>query len=340
MKYIELIRCCAITSIMGVILLAVPGYGEIPPNYPAKPFQDSIQQIPGRFFVWRYDQAEARGISWQTPRTVAMTGDYYQYDGRKTAGVEDYIINRILNPAWDVYGNSKKQYPANPADTKANPVADTTLIYNDMNATRNGIYIGYIEHGEWLKSTVNVAQDGLYQIDLMLTANTNSPSIMISALNGTDSVSTGKINFDNTGFYHYYQFEKNVATIQLKKGLQVIRTDVTGEPPFNLWFYKFSLATNTSVPNELQKQFGDFRTTSLDDGSVQLNFTAQTDTPITVDLFDTVGRKLGSETLKMVQPGANTFRLSTRPEEGMVIVRLKQGNESFVSKVFVNANKR
>jgi hypothetical protein len=173
-----------------------------------------------------------------------MTGDYYQYDGRKTAGVEDFVINRILNPAWDVYGTSAHQNPADPTDTLDNPISDTTLIYNDMQATKDGIYIGYIEHGEWVKSTVNVAQAGLYQIDLMLTASTTNPSIMISALNGRDSVSTGEITFENTGFYHYYQLQKNVARIQLKKGLQVIRTDITGEPPFNLWFYRFSLIGN------------------------------------------------------------------------------------------------
>jgi hypothetical protein len=146
-----------------------------------------------------------------------------------------------LNPAWDVYRDSSYIGIANPADTIADPVSDTTLIYNDMNASRNGIYVGYIEHGEWLKSTVNVAADGLYKIDLMVTANTNNPSIMISALQGSDSVSTGNITFKNTGYYHYYQLQKNVAEIFLKKGIQVIRTDITGEPPFNLWFYRFSL---------------------------------------------------------------------------------------------------
>jgi hypothetical protein len=169
-----------------------------------------------------------------------MTGDYYQYDGRKTAGVEDFIINRIINPAWDVYGDSLRQYPANLADTVANPAADTTLIYNDMDATKDGIYIGYLEKGMWLKSTVNVEQDGLYQIDIMVTAKSKNPMISISALNGTDSISTGNIAIKNTGYYHYYQLQKNVASIPLKKGTQVIRTDVTGEPPFNLWFYRFS----------------------------------------------------------------------------------------------------
>ena len=244
MKYFEIKICYAAIILIGMLISSAPSYSQIPPDYSAKPYQGVIQQIPGRFYVWRYDSAAVRGISWQTPRTKPMTGDYYQYDGRKTAGVEDFIINRILNPAWDVYGDSTYQNKANPADTLANPISDTTLIYNDMLATMNGIYVGYIEHGEWVKSTVNVARDGLYQIDLMLTTSTANPSIMISALNGRDSVSTGEITFKNTGFYHYYQLQKNVARIQLKKGLQIIRTDITGEPPFNLWFYRFALVEN------------------------------------------------------------------------------------------------
>jgi hypothetical protein len=241
MKLNIVLRCVVATLIFGTFLFSGTLSSKIPTKYLAKPFQDSIQQIPGRFYVWRYDQAEARGISWQTPRTKPMTGDYYQYDGRQTAGTEDYIINRILNPAWDVYGNSERHNPANPADSIANPPSDTTLVYNDMKAEKNGIYIGYIEHGLWLKSTVNVAKSGLYQIDLMVTSKSDNASIMISALNGKDSISTGTIKFNNIGNYHCYQLQKNVATIHLKKGQQVIRTDVTGDPPFNLWFYRFSL---------------------------------------------------------------------------------------------------
>jgi hypothetical protein len=241
MKLIEIKRGLLAILVFGTLLSSGFVFSEIPPNYSAKPFRDSIQQIPGRFYVWRYDSSEARGISWQTPRTKPMTGDYYQYDGRNTAGVEDYIINRILNPAWDVYGTSVSSNPATPSDTIANPPSDTTLVYNDLKAKRDGIYIGYLEHGEWIKSTVNVMEDGLYRIDLMATSKTKDPSIMISVLNGADSISTGKINFKNTGNYHCYQLQKNVAILQLKKGLQVIRTDITGEPPFNLWFYRFSL---------------------------------------------------------------------------------------------------
>jgi hypothetical protein len=236
---------CVAAIVMFALLLSGQTFAKIPPNYSGKPFQGKVQQIPGRFFVWRYDEATARGISWETPRKTLMTGDYYQYDGRSTAGVEDFIINRVLNPAWDVYGTAEHHFPANVADTIANPAADTTLIYNDMNATKNGIYIGYIEHGEWFKSTVNVAQDGLYQIDLMATSKSENPAITISALNGIDSISTGIVTFKNSGNYHSYQFQKNVAQIKLKKGIQVIRTDITGVPPFNLWFYRFSLVHET-----------------------------------------------------------------------------------------------
>ncbi len=140
MNYIEIIRNGVTCIVFGAFLFSGSVFSEIPYRYFAKPFRDSIQQIPGRFFVWRYDEATIRGISWQTPRKKAMTGDYYQYDGRKTASVEDFIITRILNPAWDVYGTSTYANPANPGDTVVKPLADTTLIYNDMKAVKDGIY--------------------------------------------------------------------------------------------------------------------------------------------------------------------------------------------------------
>jgi hypothetical protein len=337
MKKIKISLNSTLIALLGMLLFSVDVFPELPPGYTAKPFRDSIQQIPGRFFVWRYDQADARGISWETPRRVAMTGDYYQYDGRSTAGVEDYIINRILNPAWDVYGPLGKSYPANPADTIANPAADTTLIYNDMNATKDGIYIGYIEHGEWLKSTVNVAEDGYYQIDLMVTSNSNDPSISISALNGTDSISTGKMKFKNTGFYHNYVFQQNIGVIQLKKGLQIIRTDVTGQEPFNLWFYKFTKVEKPTSSIDLQKPWSDVRTSSLNDGSIQLTFSSNSGEPVTVNMYDSVGRTFGSEILTSLHAGTNVVTLSNRPKEGLVFVRLTRGGDSFVSKILIPA---
>ena len=348
MKSIGSLHRNAVTaSALCVVVLSGLGFSAIPPNYSAVPFRNVIQQIPGRFFVWRYDSAEARGVSWENPGTDVMTGDYYQYDGRTTAGVEDRIMNRVLNPAWDVYGTSDLHHPANPADTNANPPSDTTLIYNDMNAVKDGIYIGYIDHGEWVKSTVNVASDGVYRIDLMLTSITSSPSISIAALDGTDSVSTGTITFENTGFYHYYQLEKNAATIRLKKGLQVIRTEVTGAGPFNLWFFRFSLVGSTGAgpmsgpaSKAPRTRWGEAGATILHDGSVQVSFSAQSDNPVTVTMFNAMGREYGSEIFASVKCGINTLRCRTRPAPGVAFIRLKQGDAVIVKKVAAAGGKR
>jgi Carbohydrate binding module (family 6) len=334
----------AVVAALGVVLVSGLCFSAIPPNYSAVPFRNVIQQIPGRFFPWRYDSAAVRGISWENPGTDVMTGDYYQYDGRKTAGAEDHIINRILNPAWDVYGDSVFQNPADSADTIADPVSDTTLIYNDMNATKDGIYIGYIDHGEWVKSTVNVAKDGLYQIDLMLTSRTGSPSIAISSLNGTDSISTGTIIFKSTGFYHYYQDEKNMATIRLKKGVQLIRTDITGAGPFNLWFYRFTLIDSSTgaapTAGELHSRWGEVGATVLHDGTMQLSFSSENNNPVTVTMFNALGKEYGSEILTSVHGGLNTARCRTRLVPGVAFVRLQQGDAFFVKKAAAIGGKR
>jgi hypothetical protein len=334
----------AAVAALGVVLVSGLGFSAIPPNYSALPFRGVIQQIPGRFFPWRYDSATAGGISWLNPGTDTMSGDYYQYDGRTTAGHEDRIMNRILNPAWDVYGDSVFQNPPDSADTNANPVSDTTLIYNDMNAAKDGIYIGYVEPGEWVKSTVNVATTGLYQIDLMVTGRTSMPMISIAALNGTDSVSTGTITFISTGFYHWYQDEKNMATIRLQKGIQLIRTEITGQPPFNIWFFRFRLidsSTSVAPPaGELHARWGDVGATVLHDGTMQLSFYSGNNNPMTVTMFDASGREYGSEILASVRTGMNTVRCRTRPVPGVAFVRLQQGEAVLVTKAAVGGGKR
>jgi hypothetical protein len=345
MNYVGVLHRNAVKmAALGIVLLSGLGFSALPPNYTALPFRGVTQQIPGRFFPWRYDSATVRGISWENTGPDYMTGDYYQYDGRKTAGVEDRIMNRILNPAWDGYGDSAFVNPVDSADTIANPVSDTTLIYNDMNATKNGIYIGYVDHGEWVKSTVNVATAGLYQIDLMVTSRTSQPWISISALNGTDSVSTGTIIFKSTGFYHDYQDEKNMARIRLQKGLQLIRTEITGQPPFNIWFFRFTLIDSstsaTSTSNERHAQWGEVGATVLHDGTMQLSFSSEDNSPVSVSMFNASGKEYGSEILTSVHGGMNTVRCRTLPARGMAFIRLKQGNSVLVAKVAVAGEQR
>ncbi len=334
----------ATIAALGAVLVSGLCFSAIPPNYSAVPFRNVIQQIPGRFFPWRYDSATAGGISWLNPGTDTMSGDYYQYDGRTTGGREDRIMNRILNPAWDVYGDSAFQNPPDSADTVANPVSDTTLIYKDMNATKDGIYIGYVEPREWVKSTVNVATAGLYQIDLMVTGRTTTPMIMIAALNGTDSVSTGTITFRSTGFYHWYQDEKNMATIRLQKGIQLIRTEITGNPPFNIWFFRFTLIDSSTgvAPASYERDawWGEVGAIILHNGSIQLSFSAASDNPVTVTMYSATGREYGSEVLASVHSGMNTVCCRTRPAPGVVFVRLKQGDDVLVTKAAVTGGKR
>jgi hypothetical protein len=334
MKHIRTIPRLSPCCFLLVLMVFSIANTEIPTGYTAVPFRNVIQQIPGRFFVWRYDSATTRGVSWQTPQTTPMTGDYYQYDGRKTAGVEDFIIIRIINPAWDVYGNATFKNPANPADTNANPVSDTTLIYNDMNATKDGIYIGYIEHGEWVKSTVNVTQGGLYSIDLMLTSSATKSTLAISALNGTDSVSTGEFTFRNTGYYHNYQCEKNLATIRLKPGLQVIRTDMTGEGAYNLWFYRFNLVEATSIAEERTRSYAkSMQAIDLGNGDIRLDFSAVTNTPVMTEIFSAQGQVISSKTISSVHTGKNQIRLPAKPGTGVRFIRITQGDESMVCRI-------
>ena len=337
-------RNAVMKAAMGVVLFSGLVFSALPPNYTALPFRGVTQQIPGRFFPWRYDSATAGGISWLNPGTDTMSGDYYQYDGRTTAGHEDRIMNRILNPAWDMYGDSVFQNPVDSADTNANPVSDTTLIYNDMNATKDGIYIGYVEPGEWVKSTVNVATAGLYQIDLMVTSRTSQPWISISALNGTDSVSTGNIIFKSTGFYHWYQDEKNMATIRLQKGIQLIRTEITGQPPFNIWFFRFTLIDSSTgvapTSNERHARWGQAGATVLHDGTMQLSFSSENNNPVTVSMFNATGKEYGSELLTSVHSGMNMVRCRTLPERGMAFIRLKQGNSVLVAEAAVTGEQR
>ena len=308
---------------IGVLFVGL-GLCDLPPNYKGLPFRNQIQKIPGIMYPWRYDSAGAE-ISWHT----SMTNNQGDYHGRTTAGKEDPIGLKRLNTAWD-----------HMASGAAN---DTMIHYNDS----NNVYLGYVVNGEWQKMTMNVLQTGTYQIDAMVTAccQPNSttecldpicdPTARIDFLNGTDSVSTGLFTFVRTGYYHTYMYEANVARLSLKQGIQVHRLQVVGQPPFNMWYFKYTLV---STPVTKRQRFygdgGSLKTeciSRLADGALRIDFQAAGSSAVTVECFNCRGNLLASRVITGVKNGANRCTLTGHFAAGAQIVRLVQGAGSSAS---------
>ncbi len=106
-----------------------------------------------------------------------------------------------------------------------------------------GNNIGWLDAGEWLDYTINVAQDGLYDLDIRSAASTTGNVIHIES-NGVNV--SGAISVSNTGGIQTWATVKTSCT--LKAGLQRLRLVVDqSSGGFNLNKITFSKQAPTWV---------------------------------------------------------------------------------------------
>jgi hypothetical protein len=314
--------------LLGLVCIS-SSFSAIPAGYAGHPFRNQIQQIPGIFYPWRYDSAGASGVTWFYP----VNHNDGNYHNKKTNGVEDFTGLKMLDKGWDhmVTGTST--------------VLDSMIHYDDS----NNVYLGYVYNGEWQKTTVNVKEAGTYSIDAMVTACckpdsgtecTNpvcNPRIRLTFFEGTDSVSTDTILLLRSGYYHTYRYEPNLTHITLKQGLQVLRLKIVGQPPYNVWYLKFTpVATQVSNKVNHQKPDGlEIHSARTMSGSVHLDVRSTNSFPLHIDCFNGQGKLIASQAISHIDKGSNHITVSGRFAAGMHFFRLTQGNTIVTSRVFL-----
>jgi hypothetical protein len=310
-----------------IALFAVAALADLPAGYTGHPFRNMIQSIPGAIYPWRYDSAGAE-ITWHSSDRNQGTCHL-----RKTGTTEDLISLKYLDTYWD--------------HMSPGAGSDTMIHYTDS----NNIYLGYIVTGEWVKMTLNVALAGTYQFDGMVTACCDpasttecinpicDPTIKIDFLNGTDSVSTGPVTLTKTGYYHHYMYEANLARVTLKQGTQLHKITILGTPPANLWYFKYTIVSTPAM--ERARHFGAIgalrteRVSRLGNGSVLVDFQTTDTHPVTIDCYDSRGRLMSSQHVVNISKGLNQCTVQGHFASGAQLIKLTQGNNSTVSKVFV-----
>ncbi|NHF74385.1 carbohydrate-binding protein [Paracoccus xiamenensis] len=90
--------------------------------------------------------------------------------------------------------------------------------------------IGWVANGEWLEYTINVAEDGLYDVSFLSAFGGSQTNRAIEASfrkGGQVYESTGSVDVDPTGGWTTFQ-ETGSAQVQLEAGLQVMRVTFSG----------------------------------------------------------------------------------------------------------------
>jgi hypothetical protein len=195
---------------------ALPAAAQLPAGYPGKPWHDSAQALPGRLEPEKYDEGNT-GITWFD------TGPHIGSYTARNSGVD---LDAAHADDQNVPGSTVPIKPGN-------------------------IYWGWLENGEWLKMTVDVKQAGTYAIHAMVGTAMTGTSFKIDALQGADSVTSGTLVLPFTGAcplecYHYWNYAKDLGTIKLKAGVQVIRLQIV-KSGYNIEYVDLEMAGSSGL---------------------------------------------------------------------------------------------
>jgi hypothetical protein len=194
-------------------VLAAMGFGALPAGYAAKPWKGRAQKIPGQVLAAFYD--------------VGGEGAAYHNLDTKNHGSGE------LNQGPEEKHNFRKDEGISISYTKPEFdkwLADGTLLPVDL------YYVGWTAPGESINYTVEVEAAGTYRINLLASSNNQGAEIRLLA-GGRDV--TGPLVIASTGHWHTWQVCRNLATVTLEKGPQVLTLEFLKEGNMNVRYLEF-----------------------------------------------------------------------------------------------------
>lgn len=174
--------------------------------------------------------------------------EYYDSGGEGRAYHDMDSVNNgsgRLNKGADTLSSFRKDEGVDISFTKFHDSIDNS-IFNLVNPEEGQLYVGWTEPGEWINYTVDVQASGTYRIGLMYTANRHG-QISITAEDGTSSgILLIRSTYDaadpvNWRQWHHWNFEEDLGTIDLKKGVQVLTLNTVAAGQMNYDYIEFTL---------------------------------------------------------------------------------------------------
>ncbi len=336
-------RLAVAGSFLAVLFISFPADSAIPAGYKGFPYHDTIQQIPGRVRLSRFDQGMA-GKTQPEATLDANTNGVTWHDFMPVGQWACHYLRAITGPSLQVMGEG--------GDCMSNGWVGPDYVHDSASTD---CYLADANMGDWTKYTVYVKQPGIYSLSIFQTAadidTPWGPYVEMSLLNGTDSISTGTDTLHLTSGcaydFHAWWYMKDYRQLALDSGMQLFRyqvcTNPKGNGPMNVDFVDFNYvgAVGVSERSYFSTIYGGLSLRSITpqpNRTLQLNFTAADAAPATVQCFDARGALLCSETINNVAMGYNHIQLKSRITAlGMVFVRMTQVNRTAQGKIFLFA---
>lgn len=194
-----------------------------------------------------------------------------------------------------------------------------------------GYNVGWIEHGEWLKFTVNVSESGIFDLALRVSSPNADGRILVR----WDGQTIGIINVPNTGGWQNWQTVM-LNDIQLSSGVHTYQVQfINGQ--FNYNYTEF-IQTSVGVEgdNEPVRQFKIMQNyPNPFNPDTNIGYSVPTEGRIIIKLFDLLGNEISVLQNAELPAGDYNLRLNAADlnlSSGVYIYQISFNNKISLSK--------
>lgn len=182
--------------------------------------------------------AQSKGYWWES---LVVEQEAYP------SGVSHVIPGVIEVEDYDLGGEDVAYADGDTANQGGEYRLDAVDVYQTGDVG-GGYAVGWIGEGEWLEYSVNVEEDGIYDLTLRLGTAVDGGQIRVLS-DGTDL--TGVVAVVNTGDWDTFN-DVIVSGVSLDEGEQVLKLEVvTGG--FNINYFKLETATTTHLSENVNE---------------------------------------------------------------------------------------
>jgi hypothetical protein len=210
-----------------VSALASSGAAE---RYRGHPFHDTAyhggpQKIPGRVQCAYYDLG-GEGVAYHdTDAKNKGSGTLNPADG---SYLNQFRMNEGVDTSYTKYHDNIDENP-----------------YEVVHPPKDQLYVGWTDPGEWFNLTVKVKRAGTYRVGLLYTSkNGGTISLSLNNISGTIRIESTYNAADPIAWrqWHHWNYAKDLATVKLPKGTDVLTFRIESEGNMNLAYLDFSKA--------------------------------------------------------------------------------------------------
>ncbi len=184
-----------------------------------------------------------------------------------------------------------------------------------------GYNVGWTQRLEWLTYTVDVAEDGDFDIDIRVASASDGGALRL--LWDDQSLHTGDIDVGNTGGWQSWQ-TRTVSNVALTSGRHILKVLITqNDVNLNTLHFRKTGPTNVEGGNEvpiapeLQSVYP-----NPFSGVVNIDFVSTGQAQVTAALYDVLGRRVFVGLPEVVSVGANTLKIQPNVVPGVYMLRL------------------